>query len=107
MSDFCPALQWRGGAGWGVDSKTSLMSSPHSLPSEAETLLTLRPRLGFQIFVCWWARWGEADGSEGTFFTPSFLLAVSKRAVFLVLDIVAPPMMPGWGFLAALLASDA
>lgn len=59
-------------SGW-VDSKTSLMSSPHSLPSEAETLLTLRPRLGFQIFACWWARWGEAGGSEGTFLTPSFL----------------------------------
>lgn len=101
MSDFCPTPQW------GVDSETSLTSSPHSLPSEAETLLTLRPRLGFQISACWWARWREAGGAGGTFLMPSFLLAVSKRAVFLVLDIVAPPMMPGWGFLTALLASDA
>ena len=78
------------------------------------SLCVTEVRLG--VCVTWecWARdgssdcgWGEAGGSEGTFFTPSFLLAVSKRAVFLVLDIVAPPMMPGWGFLAALLASDA
>lgn len=100
MSDFCPALQW------GVDSEASLRSSPHSFPSRAGTLPTLSPRSGFQIFAHWWARWGEAGGAGGTFLMPTFLLSVSKWAAFLVLDIVAPPMMPGWGFLTAQLASD-